>query len=410
MNSQLIHYVRGYVLIEIAGEGERFERLINRLVEAKIGIWNIRRRGERSGECLVSLPDFFRLKPFLRETGCRSRVKGRFGFPFFLDKLGRRKWFLAGAAAFLLGVYLLSSIVWTVDVAGNETISEREVLQAAAAEGLFPRQWKFRMASPGDLADRLTRALPGVSWVGVELQGTKATIRIVESTIPERRARQNPRHLVSVSDAVVTRIIAERGVPQVNVHSRVKRGDILISGILGDEENQEVVVADGAVRGLVWYEYKVQAPLTKQHRAMTGNERSAFHLIVGNRALQLTGYGQKPFAAEEARTERRGLKLGSWTAPIGWMTVTYAEAAVVEEKLTPAAAREIGLENARADLVASVGRNAVIREEKILHELTDNGKVIINVLFEAEIDLAEERLITEQELAPAEEDGGKQAP
>ncbi|MCI3919699.1 sporulation protein YqfD [Paenibacillus sp. TRM 82003] len=407
MNAQLIHYIRGYVSIEI--EGADFERLINRLVEAKIGVWSIRRRGERTGECLVALPDFFRLKPYLRETGCRLRVKGRFGFPFFLDKLGRRKWFLAGAAAFLLGMYMLSSIVWTVDVTGNETIPDQQILQIAAAEGLHSRQWKFRMDEPGDLADRLTRALPGVSWVGVEVQGTKAIIQIVESTIPEKRARQNPRHLVSTSDAVISRIIAERGVPQVNVHSRVKRGDILISGILGDEENREVVVAEGKVRGLVWYEYKVQAPLTKQHRALTGNERSTFHLVLGDRALQLTGYWQKPFAVEEARTERKGLRFGSWTVPVGWMTVTYEEATVVEEKLSAASARDIGLANARADLVSNVGRNAVIREEKILHEITDNGKVIINVLFEAEIDIAEERLITEAELAPPEEDG-KQEP
>jgi similar to stage IV sporulation protein len=398
MNSKLIQYIRGYVKIEVSGPS--FEQLINRLVETKIGVWSIRRKDELRGECMISLPDFFRLKRFLRETGCRVHVSGRYGFPFFLDKLGNRRWFMAGGAAFLLGIYMLSSIVWTVDVTGNDTIPKQHILQAAVREGIYPLQWKFRLKDQGVLADNLARTLPNVAWVGVDVQGTTVTIRVVEATVPERREPQNPRHLVSASDAVISGIIAQRGVPQVGVNSRVKRGDILISGILGDENHREVVVAEGTVRGLVWFEYKVQAPLVKQHKALTGNVRSTQHIVFGHRALRLSGYWQKKFTHEEAATERKQLRFGPWTMPVGWMTVNYKEAAVVEEQLTAAQAKEIGLMNARADLIANLGGNTVIREEKILQERTDNGKVVVNVLFEAEIDLAVERPIMEQELAP----------
>jgi similar to stage IV sporulation protein len=398
MNSQLIHYIRGYVKMEVAGPS--FERLINRLLETNIGVWDIRRKGEHRGECKISLPNFFRLKPLLRETGCRVHVTGRKGFPFFLDKLGRRKWFMAGGAVFLLGMYMLSSLVWTVNVTGNDAIPEQHIRKAAVQEGIYPLQWKFRLKDQGQLADKLARTLPNVSWVGVEVHGTTVTIRVVEATVPEKRIPQNPRHLVSTSDAVISGIIAERGVPQVGVNSRVKRGDILISGILGDEENREVVVAEGTVRGLVWFEYKVHAPLLKQHKALTGNVRTTQHAVFGNRALQLTGYWQKKFEHEEALMERRQLRFGPWTLPVGWMSVSYKEATVVEERRTAPEAKEIALVNARADLVASLGGNTVIREEKILHERTDNGKVVVNVLFEAEIDLAVERPILEQELAP----------
>jgi len=404
MNAQLIRYIRGYVKLHVAGPS--FERLINKLVEKNVSVWDIRRSGEGRGEFLISLPDYFRLKPLLKETGCRMRTAERYGFPFFLDKLGRRKWFVAGAAAFFLGLYLLAQVVWTVQVDGNETIPKEHILQAASEQGIYPLQWKQRMGDPGVLADRLARAIPNVAWVGVDVQGTTVTIRVVEATVPEKRVPQNPRHIVSTSDAVITRIIADRGVPMVGVHSRVKRGDILISGILGDEENREVVVADGDVRGLVWYEYNVQAPIVKQHEALTGEARSTFHLVLGGRALQLTGYWQEPFAREQVETNRKQLRFGPWTAPIGWMTVTYREATLVEEKRTIAEAKATGLANARADLIATLGGNTVIRAEKILHERTDNGKVIMNVLFEAEVDLAAERPILEEELAPPEKKDG----
>lgn len=400
MNSQLLHYLRGYVRLVVTGPS--FERLINRLVESGIPVWDIRRSGEHRGEFFISLPDFFRLKRYLRETGCRMRVAARFGAPFFLDKLGRRKWFLAGAASFVLGMYLLSAVVWSVQVTGNDTIPEDQILEAAVKEGIYPLQWKFRMKEPNDLADQLVRALPNVSWIGVDIQGTKVTIRVVEATVPEKKAPQSPRHLVSSADAVITSIIADRGVPQVGVNSRVKRGDILISGILGDEENREVVVAEGSVRGLVWYEYRVEAPIVQQHQALTGNAHKKFHLVLGNRALQLTGYWQDKYEHEQREAERKQLRVGSWTAPVGWMTVTHREATVIEDKRDAEEAKAAGIASARNDLLASLGRNAVIHGEKILQERTDNGKVILTVLLEAEIDLAVERPILEQELQPPE--------
>jgi len=404
MQSELIHYVQGYVKLEVAGPG--FERLINRLVQVGIVAWNIRRSGENRGEFLISLPDFFRLRPFLRETGCRMRVTKRYGLPFFLDKLGRRRWFVAGAAVFLIGLYAMASVVWSVEVEGNETIAENHILQVAAQEGIYPLQWKFRMKDQGALADNLTRALPNVAWVGVDVRGATVTIRVVEATVPEQRQPQNPRHLVSTSDGVVTSIIADRGVPLVGVHSRVKRGDILISGILGDEENRRVVVAEGRVRGLVWYEYNVRAPIVRTSWALTGERRSTFHLVIGDRALQVTGYFQKPFAHEQTDTARSHLRFGRWTLPIGWMTHTHREAVPVERRLGEAKAKEDALAGARADLLSKFGGSAVIRQEKILHERTDNGKVVMNVLFEAEVDIAVERPILEQELAPPPDEEG----
>jgi len=400
MNAQLIRYIQGYVKVTVAGTS--FERLINRLAEGGVPVWDIRRRGESRGECFITVPDYFRLKPFLRETGCRMRTTERYGLPFLLDKLGRRKWFLTGAAGFVVGMYLLSSVVWSVEVTGNETIPREQILNAASAEGLHPLQWKFRLGDRGELADRLTRSLPNAAWIGIDMQGTAATIRVVEATIPAKRTPQSPRHIVSNSDGVITSIIADRGVPQVGVHSRVRRGDILISGILGDEENREAVVAEGKVRGLVWYEYNVTVPTVKQHQALTGNARSSFHLVLGSRALQLTGYWQKPFANERVDTGRKQLRIGPWTTPVGWMTVTRHEAAVHEEKRTAKEARETGLANARADLIANVGGDAVVRQEKILHERTDNGKVVMKVVFEVEVDLAAERTIMPEELAPPE--------
>lgn len=402
MNSKLVAYVRGYVKVTVAGP--RFEAFINELVRQKFKVWNIRRRGEHQGEMTVMLSDYFSLKPLLKETGCRVRVVGRYGFPFFLDRLDRRKWFVGGAVCFLVGLYMLSCLVWSVEVEGNETIPDEVVLSAAEEEGIFPYQWKFRLPDQRVLAERLTRSIPNVSWVGVTVQGATVQIQVVESSLPERLPPQNPRHLVSSSDAVITRILADRGIPQVNVNSRVKKGDILISGILGDEENRAVVVAEGDVRGLVWYEYTIRSPLVRKSMALTGNVRAKSYLVIGSRALQLTGYRQKPFELEEMTVERSELEWRTWSTGLGWMTETYAEAVSVEERVSEAEAKRRGIVQAKADLIGKLGSTASIKEEKILQERVENGKVVVRLLLEAEIDLAVERPILEQELEPKPDD------
>lgn len=403
METNLIRFLKGYVKVRVTGS--EFERLINLLVERRIPVWNIRRTGVERGEFHIHLQGYFRLKPFLKQTSCRIRTTERRGFPFVLAEIGKRKWFAAGAVAFVIGLYMLSQVVWEVRVEGNERIPEERILAEAARTGLHPLQWKWRLASPGLLADELSRALPDAAWVGVEMTGGKALVRIVEAVLPEKRVPQSPRHIVAAADGVITRIIANRGVPVVDVHTRVKRGDILISGILGDESRKEVVVAEGEVRGLVWYEYTVRTPLIDRYDAMTGATQSKLYAVLGNRALQLTGYRDKPFEREEVAVERSQLALGPWKLPIGWMTATHRETTPIERSKSIEEAREEGMAAARAEVAAAAGSDAVIKGEKVLHERTDNGKLILHVLFEAEVNLAAERAILAEELQPPAQDG-----
>lgn len=96
--------------------------------------------------------------------------------------------------------------------------------------------------------------------------GTSISITVIDSTKPEKLTLEGPRHLVAKADAVVTRIIAENGRPKVERNDRVRKGDILISGILGDEQRNKAVVSKGKVMGLVWHEYRIESPLVTKSK------------------------------------------------------------------------------------------------------------------------------------------------
>jgi similar to stage IV sporulation protein len=391
MRSQLVTYVQGSVRVRI--QGSNLELCLNRLLQEQIPAWDIRRISDEQCELTILVADFSRLRPVLKESHCRSRIMQKNGLPFVCHRFGRRKWFAFGALSFVLILFLLSSVIWSVDVVGNEQLSDETVLQAAAAQGLVPRQWKFRLPQPNELSARLTRSLPHVAWVGVQIQGTAVTIRVVESTVPKRAELQNPRHLVAAADGVITSILATRGNPVVNIHKRVKKGDVLISGFLGEGEQRQIVVADGEVRGMVWYEYWIRSPLMHTTQRFTGQKQLKRYLIIGNRAVQLTGYNQQAFDHAKTDVIRDQFQWRTWKLPIGWMTEVEQESQLEKTKLDPKEAKTLGMVNARADLLSKVGKMANIRHEKILQEHMDNGKVVMKVLFAVEMDIATEQPI-----------------
>ncbi|MEN1988762.1 sporulation protein YqfD [Paenibacillus hubeiensis] len=388
MKQPSLYKLRGNVRITVTGE--KIEALINLLTEQGMEIWDLRARDAHTAEMNVLLPHFFRLRPLLKRTGCRMRVTKRNGFPFFLDRLWKRKFFLGGMLFFIVALFALSSMVWSVEVKGNVKIPSDVVLAAAKKEGLYPFQWGFRLQSQDKLSKQLALALPDVTWVGVSKEGTTVTIQIVESAQPKPEPLLNPRHLVSKTDAVITNIYAEQGRPVVQKDMRVKKGQVLISGILGDEENTRTVVAKGEVKGLVWREYEIEVPLVQKHHTMTGESKERFYVVLGNWAVQLWGYGDTPFRSYDTKSDHKPLTWRSLTLPFGWLTETDLETQDRQEQHTEEWARAKGLEGARNDIIAKNGKGTKILSEKILHEREENGKVYMKVLFEVEESIAEE--------------------
>jgi len=391
MKGNWVAFARGYVWVKLIGE--RSEAFVNAATRERVELWNI--SFTKAGEMTfgVSIPDFLRMRPLLRETGCRTRIVSRHGLPFRLAKLSRRKTFAGGMLAFVLALFLLSMLVWDVKVEGNASIPEEKILAAARAEGIYGFQWSFRMDDTAALSQRLALRLPEAAWVGVDKRGTSVTITVVESTRPEKKALEGPRHLVAKTDAVVTKIVAENGRPKVERNDRVRKGDVLISGILGDGASSKKVVSKGKVMGLVWHEYRIVSPMATQAKSLTGEFKERDYILIGNRALQISGYGGPVFERSQVRTTMERAKLWNKLLPFGKMKETEMEVVEIRKTLTPDEAKEAGLAQARAELLAKCGKDATIKAENILHEQTGNGKVMLTVLFEVEQSIEVERPI-----------------
>lgn len=388
MNEQASKWWKGVVTVQVRGGAP--EELINRALAGGLGLFAIRWTSDGKLEFKLSVSDFFRLRPYLKGTGCRVHVTERTGLPFWLVKAERRIWFSGGMILFFAIIFLLSTLVWRIDVEGNVKLSEEQILEAARQEGLYPLQWSFKLPNTDVISKRLVNALPGTAWIGVEKKGTKVTIQVVELTVPEKRQLNSPRNLIASTDAVVTQIIAEMGKPIVKKNEKVKKGQVLITGVLGSGDQSRTIVAKGEVRGLVWHDFEIEVPLTQKVKVYTGEKKVKWYAVFGSRALQVSGFGKTPFASKETIRHEERVSWRNWSLPVGRMKETIMETRLDERTLSLEEAKSIGLNQAKAYIIDKAGNDAVILNEIVLHEKADNGKVYMKVNFEVEQSIVEE--------------------
>ncbi|MBO9605511.1 MAG: sporulation protein YqfD [Paenibacillaceae bacterium] len=385
-----LRWIRGYAAIDVRGAG--IEALINAAYGKRMDAWDIRRNAQGVTRMNVSLRDYFRLRPLLKRTGCRMRTTGRHGLPFLLAKLWRRKAFVLGGLLFVVGLYMLSSLVWDVKVEGATAIDKDRVLQIAKDEGIYRMQWKFRLRDADTLSRELQSKLPEASWVTIEVHGTRVVIKIVETTKPDARELRGPRDIVAAHDALVTAIYAEKGKPLAQPNKYVRKGDVLISGVIGTD----LVAATGKVKGIVWYRTTASVPLQTTYRTYTGESFTRRYLVMGGRAMKIAGYDSPVYEQQTVEQERKIVQFHGIMLPIGWLKDTVRETETTTREVAAAEAEQAGLRYAEEQVLKGAGTEAAVIGKSVLKRATENGEVTLNVLFEVEQSIG-----IEQSLAPA---------
>src|SRR5699024_2646143 len=124
---KLWNYFKGYVIIKV--EGLTLEKFLNLAANSSIYIWDIKRMDYTLLEMKVSIKGFRELKKIANKGACRVYIKEKIGFPFFMNKLKKRKMLGFGFIIFLGLIFFLTSFIWEIEVSGNEITSNEDILE-----------------------------------------------------------------------------------------------------------------------------------------------------------------------------------------------------------------------------------------------------------------------------------------
>lgn len=387
-----LQWLQGY--IDVAVDGKHVERMLNQAVYSGLNLWNVRRSGDFEVRFCVSLTDFFKLKPILKATGCRMHVQSRMGVPFHMVNLRRRSGFVLGFLFFVVALYVLSSMIWNVEIQGVKGETAREIRSYVESLGVQRGVFKFRLAEGETIRRAVLQEFPEAAWVGFKIKGTRAIVEIAENVLPEAEKLQSPRHLVAAKKAVVAEIFVEKGIPRVQPNQWVEEGDILVSGILGNEEDYETVVAEGNVKGEVWYKSDVTVPLEMTYAVFTGEKKKRISLLFGEKEWVIWGRGAIEFENYETRRDRYLLHWRDREIALGWKKTTYWAYRTEKRELTESEAVDQGLAHAKNQLLERIDGDPRVKDQKILHQRVENGKVYIQIHFAVIEDIVREKPIT----------------
>lgn len=359
MTYKLSNYIYGMVRVRIRGLMP--EKFVNLCIAQHILLWDIVKRDDDL-YANMRLNDFFRIRPITRVSQVRVRVVSYRGLPFIIKRIKRRKMMLVGASLSFILLNIMASYIWFVDVKGTKQLTTEMIKEIASQSGLKPGIVKDSVNAK-QIEKTIQLNIPEIAWAGITFTGTRAEIEIVEKTMPKQQDNA-PADIIAAKDGVIVEFIVLSGKPMVKKGDTVKKGDLLITGVVPEQITDNVsgqldaansppqfVKAKGIAKARVWYETYGETELATPIYQRTGNREVVVNINIGSNKISLKSADLDPNA--EFETEVIYKKLPKWRN--SGVTVE-SEINIFHEVTTSWATRTIdeARDDARAKALAAV--------------------------------------------------------
>lgn len=178
----------------------------------------------------------------------RSELLGLGGFLY----KNRKRWGII--TALVITVFLLifsGDRVWDVRIEGCETGNEENIIKELSECG-FKIGSRWSKTDGNKIETALLQKSDYVSWLNINRRGTVAYVKVVDKiTHEEPDEKSGYANIVASCDAVIEEITVEKGIAMVKAGDTVKKGDMLISGVIPAELGGGFCYAEGTVIGRV---------------------------------------------------------------------------------------------------------------------------------------------------------------
>ena len=391
MNSNnLLQYIKGYVHIVV--EGYYIERFINICNTKNILLWNLKKENSILLRACVEVTKFKELKEICKKTKCKIKIEGKKGVPFVIRKYKKRKFFIALFLFMVLVIISLSNFIWNIDIEGNTNIPKDEIISIASKQGLSTGKLKGKIDTK-QVINQIRLERDDIAWVGIEIKGTNAIIKIVEADKkPEIINEDEYCNIISDRDAVIKKVSAKNGTPLVKEGDVVTKGDIIIAGWMeGKYTGTRYVHAQGEIQAKVWYSSTQKISLKETVKQETGNEESKYSVKFNNFQINLHKSVPKFEKYDTIETNKKLKLFSNFYLPIELIEYTYKEYQETIVIRSQEEAKKIGEERATTELLDKIqGKEILDKQVKIKSE---NDFIEVEVIYEVEENIGIENKI-----------------
>ena len=175
-----------------------------------------------------------------------SEIKGMYGLWL---RNSRRYGFFAAVFLSALLYLFLGCLVWDVRIEGCKSGREEEIIAELSECGLSVGTL-WRNINKNEVETKALLLSDNISWLNINRRGTVAYVSVVDKVLHEEDPIPDGyANLVATRDCIIEEITVKRGVAVVKAGMSVKKGDLLISGVIPMQLGGGYCYADGVVVG-----------------------------------------------------------------------------------------------------------------------------------------------------------------
>ncbi len=339
------------------------------------------------GTVTVRERDFARIQSIFegRVNYTASETLGIYGK---LKGIKYKKTVIFSFAFSLILALILSGLIWDIRVEGNDKIPSSKIVYQLSKCGFDIGDW-WMLTDRSKVEAEMLMKMDKLSWININKRGTVAYVKVIERDEDDTNINENPNgysNIVASTDCVIEEITLVSGYAVVKPGDTVKKGDLLISGIVPSESGVDFCRAQGKVIGRL--SESINTSVDREHKILLQrpNKLYSLEIKIFNFSINIFKlYGNLTNECDIIETEKAFSLFGEYKLPF---SITAQHIPVYETETESYTDDEIVL-------IASSRLNALIASRLVSCDLigirtyggfTDSGyEMSSDIVFLAEV-------------------------
>lgn len=384
-------YIEKYdSIIKIKVTGININNYIKRIIKNKINIINITPISHKECHIILKYKEYIKLKKI--KTTYKIEIINKYGRLKIKEKFKKNQILIIFIILSILMLYILSNIMFSIKIIHSDSEIRKLVKEELINNGIKKYRFKKKYNKLEKIEEKiLENNKDKLEWIEIEEKGTKYIVRIEERKTTKKENKTQNQNIVASKDAIINKVEAITGEITKNKNQYVKKGEIVISGIIKHADNEETIKqAKGKVYGEVWYSIKVEYPYVYQEELLTGKAKKVYVLNIMNKNIQIFNKNKyKNFNKKDKviiENKLLGLKL---------LKQKQYELKVIDEVYTEEEVIKKAVDYSKNKLLKENKRIKKIKDTKIINQEELDSKIELNIFVSAIEDITEIQKIEE---------------
>lgn len=345
----IVNYIIGYIRISI--EGYYIERFINICGNEKITIWNLKRNKNVKLELNIGIKDLKKVAKIAKQTKCKIKIIKKKGLPFLFNRYRKRKLFFVFLLVIIIGLGISSNFVWNIQIVEEDKESIENLYQDVVESGLEIGKMKSKINTK-DVINKVRLKRNDIAWMGIELKGTNAIVKVVKATAKPEIVDDNEYcNIVSDKQGIITKVNAQNGTIAVKVGDTVNVGTTLINGWMeGKYTGLRYVHAKGEIQAKVWHTKNKKILYNATEKTETGNIENKYQIKINNFEINLSKRLSKFKIYDTIVLENKFKIFSDFYLPISLVKITNKEIKEEQKNYNAEQAKDLGIEQLQKEL------------------------------------------------------------